>query len=162
MVSVIDKSHADLARSSLEETIQKIQKTTPTETAPAIALTDTTESNKARELAKIEFKSKIPEILLKLGVGAVDINSLRMGPTVYFTGRRISMQYPNDSVVCTLAFGPHRDSQVPLGHAVPHLESGWGCCWAGSQWVEWNGSGGGIGVLITVPIINQAQTAGSA
>jgi hypothetical protein len=53
IVSVIDKSHADLARSSLEETIQKIQKTTPTETVPAIALTDTTESNEARELAKI-------------------------------------------------------------------------------------------------------------
>ena len=39
--------------------------------------------------ANKEFKSKIPEILLKLGVGAVDINSLHIGPTVYFTGRRI-------------------------------------------------------------------------
>jgi len=36
-----------------------------------------------------EFKSKIPEILLKLGVGAVDINSLRIGLTVYFIRRRI-------------------------------------------------------------------------
>ena len=33
-----------------------------------------------------EFKSKILGILLKLEIGAVDINSLYMGPTVYFTG----------------------------------------------------------------------------
>jgi len=104
--------------------------------------------------ANKEFKLKIPEILLKLGVGVVNINSLYMGPTVYFTGRRILMQYLNDLVVCMLAFGPYRDSQVPLGYAVPHLESGWGCYWASLQWVEWNGSGGGIGVLITVPIIS--------
>jgi len=55
IVSVIDKSHIDLARFSLEEAIQKIQKTTPTKTTPAIALTDTTESNKARKLAKIVY-----------------------------------------------------------------------------------------------------------
>ena len=77
--------------------------------------------------ANKKFKSKIPEILLKLGVGAVDINFLCIGPTVYFMGQHILMQYPNDSVVCILAFGPHRDSQVLFGHAVPHLESGWGC-----------------------------------
>jgi len=57
-----------------------------------------------------EFKLKIPEILLKLGVGAVDINSLHIGPTVYFMGQRILMQYLNDLVVCILAFGPYRDS----------------------------------------------------
>jgi len=57
-----------------------------------------------------EFKLKILEILLKLGVGVVDINSLRIGLTVYFIGRRISMQYLNDLVVCILAFSPHRDS----------------------------------------------------
>jgi len=33
-----------------------------------------------------EFKLKILEILLKLGVRAVDINSLRIGLTIYFTG----------------------------------------------------------------------------
>jgi len=76
--------------------------------------------------ANKEFKLKIPEILLKLGVKAVDINSLHIGPTVYFMGQCISMQYPNDLVVCMLAFGPYRDSQVPLSHAVPHLESRWG------------------------------------
>lgn len=59
--------------------------------------------------ANKEFKSKILEILLKLGVGAVDINSLCMGPIVYFIGRRILMQYLNDSVVYTLAFGPYWD-----------------------------------------------------
>jgi hypothetical protein len=36
-----------------------------------------------------EFKSKILEILLKLGVRVVNINSLRIGLTVYFIGRRI-------------------------------------------------------------------------
>ena len=36
--------------------------------------------------ANKEFKLKILEILLKLGVGAVNINSLRMGLTVYFIG----------------------------------------------------------------------------
>ena len=55
IVSVINKLHADLTQSSLEEIIQKIQKTILTETAPAIALTDTTESNKACELAKIIY-----------------------------------------------------------------------------------------------------------
>ena len=38
-----------------------------------------------------EFKLKILGILLKLGVKAVNINSLCIGPIVYFTGRRISM-----------------------------------------------------------------------
>jgi len=33
-----------------------------------------------------EFKLKILEILLKLGVRAVNINSLHIGPTVYFIG----------------------------------------------------------------------------
>ena len=33
-----------------------------------------------------EFKLKILKILLKLGVRAVNINSLRIGLTVYFTG----------------------------------------------------------------------------
>jgi len=60
--------------------------------------------------ANKEFKLKISEILLKLGVRAVNINYLRIGLTVYFTGRRISMQYLNDLVVCTLAFSPYRDS----------------------------------------------------
>ena len=32
-----------------------------------------------------KFKLKIPEILLNLKVKAVDINSLYIGPTVYFT-----------------------------------------------------------------------------
>ena len=36
--------------------------------------------------ANKKFKLKILEILLKLGVRAVNINSLRIGPTVYFTG----------------------------------------------------------------------------
>jgi len=36
--------------------------------------------------ANKKFKLKIPEILLKLEVGAVNINSLYMGLTVYFTG----------------------------------------------------------------------------
>ena len=57
-----------------------------------------------------EFKLKILEILLKLGVGAIDINSLRIGPTVYFMGQRILMHYLNDLVVYMLAFGPYRDS----------------------------------------------------
>jgi len=57
-----------------------------------------------------EFKSKILEILLKLGVGAVDINSLCIGPTVYFTRQCISMQYLNNLVVYILAFSPYRDS----------------------------------------------------
>ena len=73
--------------------------------------------------ANKKFKLKIPEILLKLKVGVVDINSLRIGPTVYFTGQRISIQYPNNLVVCTLAFSPYRDSQVPLSYTIPHLES---------------------------------------
>jgi len=71
-----------------------------------------------------EFKLKIPEILLKLKVRAVNINSLHIGPTVYFMGRRILIQYPNDLVVCTLAFSPYRDSQVLLSYTIPHLESG--------------------------------------
>ena len=54
-----------------------------------------------------EFKLKILEILLKLGVRAVNINSLRIGPTVYFIGRRISMQYLNNLVVYILAFSPY-------------------------------------------------------
>ena len=33
-----------------------------------------------------KFKLKILEILLKLGVGVVDINSLYIGLTVYFIG----------------------------------------------------------------------------
>jgi len=36
--------------------------------------------------ANKEFKLKILEILLKLKVGAVNINSLHIGPTVYFMG----------------------------------------------------------------------------
>jgi len=60
--------------------------------------------------ANKEFKLKIPEILLKLGVRVVDINSLRIGLTVYFMGQRILMQYLNDLVVCMLAFSPYRDS----------------------------------------------------
>ena len=36
--------------------------------------------------ANKEFKLKILEILLKLGVGVVNINSLRIGLTVYFIG----------------------------------------------------------------------------
>ena len=36
--------------------------------------------------ANKEFKLKIPEILLKLEVRAVNINSLHIGPTVYFIG----------------------------------------------------------------------------
>ena len=57
IVSVINKSYIDLVQSSLEEMIQKIQKTTPTETALAlaIALIDTTESNKVREFTKIVY-----------------------------------------------------------------------------------------------------------
>ena len=54
-----------------------------------------------------EFKLKILEILLKLGVGAVNINSLRIGLTVYFIGQRILMQYLNNLVVCMLAFSPY-------------------------------------------------------
>ena len=77
------------------------------------------------------FKLKILEILLKLGVGAVNIDSLRIGPTVYFIEQRISLLYLNDLVVYTLAFGPHRDSQVLLGHTVPHLQSRESCYWAG-------------------------------
>ena len=57
-----------------------------------------------------EFKLKILEILLKLGVGAVNINSLRIGLTVYFTGQRILILYLNNLVVYMLAFGPYRDS----------------------------------------------------
>ena len=54
-----------------------------------------------------KFKSKILEILLKLGVRVVNINSLRIGLIVYFTGRRILIQYLNDLVVYILAFGPY-------------------------------------------------------
>jgi len=57
--------------------------------------------------ANKEFKLKILEILLKLGVRAVNINSLRIGLTVYFTGRRILIQYLNNLVVCILAFSPY-------------------------------------------------------
>ena len=57
-----------------------------------------------------KFKLKILEILLKLGVRVVNINSLYIGPTVYFTGRRILMHYLNNLVVCILAFSPYRDS----------------------------------------------------
>ena len=60
--------------------------------------------------ANKEFKLKILEILLKLGVRAVNINSLRIGLTVYFTGRRILILYPNNLVVYILAFSPYRDS----------------------------------------------------
>ena len=70
-----------------------------------------------------EFKLKILEILLKLGVRVVNINSLRMGLTVYFMGQRILMHYLNNLVVYILAFSPYRDSQVPLGYTIPHLES---------------------------------------
>jgi len=57
-----------------------------------------------------EFKLKILEILLKLGVRVVNINSLRIGLTVYFTGRRILILYLNNLVVYILAFSPYRDS----------------------------------------------------
>ena len=57
-----------------------------------------------------EFKLKILKILLKLGVRVVNINSLRISPTVYFIGRRILMQYPNDLVVYILAFSPYQNS----------------------------------------------------
>ena len=60
--------------------------------------------------ANKEFKLKILEILLKLGVRAVNINSLYIGLTVYFIGRRILIQYLNDLVVYILAFSPYRDS----------------------------------------------------
>jgi len=73
--------------------------------------------------ANKEFKLKILEIRLKLGVRAVNINSLYIGLTVYFIGRRILMQYLNDLVVYILAFGPYKDSQVPLSYTVPYLES---------------------------------------
>ena len=56
------------------------------------------------------FILKILKILLELGVGVVDINSLYIGLTVYFTGRRILIYYLNNLVVCILAFGPYRDS----------------------------------------------------
>ena len=57
--------------------------------------------------ANKKFKLKILEILLKLGVRAVNINSLYIGPTVYFTGRCILIQYLNDLVVYMLAFSPY-------------------------------------------------------
>ncbi|OCK75881.1 hypothetical protein K432DRAFT_429121 [Lepidopterella palustris CBS 459.81] len=158
-ISVIDKQYADLARSSLEGTILQIKQTDST---PFIGLKDTKESTEARKLALNGLRSKMPEILPKLGIGAVDANSLTMGPTLYFTGKYTRVQYPNNSVVCTLAFGPHRDSQVPVGHEVPGLQSGWGCCWAGPRIVEWKGSGGGIGAIVTVPITSLDVTAGSA
>ena len=56
-----------------------------------------------------EFKLKILEILLNLKVGAVDINSLRIGPAVYFIKWYISILYLNDLVVYTLAFNSYRD-----------------------------------------------------
>jgi len=57
--------------------------------------------------ANKEFKLKILEILLKLGVRVVNINSLYIGLIVYFTERRILMQYLNNLVVYILAFGPY-------------------------------------------------------
>ena len=57
--------------------------------------------------ANKEFKLKILEILLKLEVGAVNINSLCIGLTVYFIGQHILIQYLNNLVVHILAFGPY-------------------------------------------------------
>ena len=106
------------------------------------------------------LKLKMPEILYRLGVKADNVSFI-IGPTLYFTEKYTQIYYPHKSVVCILAFGHYRDSQVSDSDQVLEVKSGWSCYWARPQYIKWKKSGGGIGTIITVFLTSSGITASS-